>query len=70
MAEDLKRVKCSSVTDALIMATEEAEIMGHVLIIYEKANGDPGGMICDDSLEVKTANWLLDQAKRYLWREQ
>lgn len=69
MPEDLKRVSCTTVTEALIAATEEAEDMGHVLIIYERANGDPGGIVCDNSLTVRDANWLLDLAKRYIWRD-
>jgi len=67
MAEDLKRVKCTSVTEALIMATEEAEKMRHVLVLYEDADGvGLGGMICDDTLDAKTCNWLVDQMKQWL----
>jgi hypothetical protein len=68
MAEVFKRVKCGNVTDALIAATEHAEDMEHVLIIYEAKGEDPGGMICDDSLDVKTANYIIDQFKAYIFR--
>lgn len=67
MAE-LKRVACSTVTDALISATEMAEEIGHVVIIYERTNGDPGGFICNESMDASKMNWLLDQAKHWLWR--
>jgi len=68
MAGSLKRVKCGNVTDALIAATERADEMEHVLIIYEGKGEDPGGLVCDDSLDVKTANYVVDQLKAYLFR--
>ena len=69
MAEAIKRVVCNTVTEALIRATEEAEDMGHVAIVYEKANGDPGGLFADEKMDLKTLNWLLDQAKDWIWKE-
>ena len=68
MGETFKRVKCGSVTDALISATEHADDMGHVIILYEGKDSDPGGMICDDSVDVKTANYIIDQFKAYIFR--
>ena len=68
MAEDLKRMKCGSVTGALIAATENAESMSHVLIIWEGVGDDPGGCSSDDAMDVKTANYLVDQLKNWLFR--
>ena len=68
LAEELRRMKCGSVTEALIAATESADKMSHVLIIWEGVGDDPGGCTSDDGMDVKTANYLTDQLKNWLFR--
>ena len=67
MAEGLKRIKGGSVTDALIAATEQADEMKHVLILYEGADGETCGFIVDDTFEKQTANFLVDKFKASLF---
>jgi hypothetical protein len=67
MGEGIKRIKGGSVTDALISATEQAEEMKHVLILYEEADGEHAGFIVDDTFDKKTANYLVDKFKAFLF---
>jgi hypothetical protein len=63
---ELKRIKSSSVTDALISATEQAETMKHVIILYEETDGEHAGFIVDDTFDRATCNFLVDKFKSYL----
>lgn len=67
MGDGIKRIKGGSVTDALIQAAEQAEEMKHVLILYEEADGEHAGFIVDDTFDKKTANFLVDKFKSYLF---
>lgn len=68
MGDTFKPIKLGTVTDALIAATERADEMQHVLVIYEGKGDDPGGIVCDEGLDVKTANYVCDQLKAWLFR--
>ena len=68
MGETFKRVKSGTVTDALIAATERAEEMDHVLIVYEGKGDSPGGLVCDEGLDVKTANYIISQFQHWIFR--
>lgn len=70
MAEDLRRMKCGSVTDALIAATESADDMDHVLVVYQGKGDKPGGLVCDDGLDVKTALWITKQLEHWMFRHE
>jgi hypothetical protein len=67
VSEGIKRIKSGSVTDALISATEQAEDMRHVIILYEEADGKHAGFIVDDTFDRATANFLVDKFKNYLF---
>jgi hypothetical protein len=66
--EPLKRISGGSVTETLITATERADEMSHVLILWEGKDGDPGGVTSDDTMDVKLANYLANQLIAWLHR--
>jgi hypothetical protein len=67
MTDRLKRIKSGNVTDALIAATEQADEMKHVMILYEGVDGETCGFIVDDTFEKQTANYLVDKFKAFLF---
>lgn len=68
MADAFKRVKVGTVTDALIAATEQADEMDHVLIVFQGKGDHPGGMVCDENLDVKTALYITKQLEHWMFR--
>ena len=60
-------IRCD-VTEALIKATEEADAMKKVLVLYEGKDGKVGGVICNDGMTSKDANFLCDQFKAWLFQ--
>lgn len=63
----MKRIKCTTVTEALVVAAEHAEEMDNVVILYRGVNGSPDGIFCDEKISVQHANYLLDQCKLMLF---
>jgi hypothetical protein len=63
-----ERIKCSTVTDALIAATERADEMEHCIVLW---TGKPGnkvstGFFTDHDLTVETTLWMLESFKIWL----
>jgi len=69
----MKRIATNDTTDALMAAMERAEIMEHVLILYqtkpehgEENGGHNIGAISSGELTTAGANWLVDVYKNWL----
>ncbi len=64
----MQRIKCNSVTEALVDAMEKADEMEHVLILYQtKREYDKNsGSFNDASLTINEANWIIDKFKYWM----
>ena len=68
---EFKRINCSSVTETLMRATEQADRMEFVVVLYETHDSEetPGGLITQKDVTLAEVNWLLDQAKVWLFSD-
>jgi hypothetical protein len=66
----MKRLTCSTVTDALMAAMEEADRMENVIILYDckPDQENVSGMFVNEGLDTKTVNYMIDCFKAWLWK--
>ena len=61
------RIIRGDVTEALVAAAEDADRMKNVMVLYEGKDGKVGGVICNDGMTSKDANFLCDEFKAWLF---
>jgi len=71
MAINVTKLADASVTDVLIKAMERAATMKNVVVVYETIEGEEssGGVLVNEESTVAQINWMIDQAKRWLFQD-
>lgn len=68
-AKPFERIFCNSVTETLIRATEHAQHMKRVIVIYE-SNEDvdwPWGMFIEKDVSMGWLNFMMDTVKHWIF---
>lgn len=61
----MKRIQCNDITSTLVTAMEEVEEFDHIIILYEKKNGNTGFFHAGEATNANL-NWMVDRFKLWL----
>lgn len=64
--ESSRRIQCSTVTETLMMAMENADEMEDVIVIYYAKDGCRGNCFSSENMKASDALWLIEQYKAWL----
>lgn len=65
----MKRITCSSITDTLIQASEDADEFESVLVLAWLKNAEGARFFSDGNITIAEANLLVDLFKDFLLRQ-